>query len=265
MTMLTPSPPIAVAVAQTSSAGGRSTNQDAMASIRHDDLACLVIADGAGGHAGGEIAAAIVVQSITDKFVEEATFSTRAIRSCTDRAAANVAQRQAADSQLRHMTATVAMLVIDACKRRAIWTHLGDTRIYLFRRNRIVSVTRDHSLVQQFVDAGYCKPEQLRGHPQRSKLFAAIGAGTGADGDLAQASTDVEDGDVFLMCSDGFWEWLDETDMEQTLAMATSAHDWLAEMTRVVQKTGGKAATAQDNYTAFAVWIGEPNDVTVRR
>jgi serine/threonine protein phosphatase PrpC len=163
------------------------------------------------------------------------------------------------------MSATVATLVIDPCNRTAIWAHLGDTRIYLFRRNRIECVTKDHSLVQQFIDAGYCKADQLRTHPQRSKLFAAIGAETDTALCLPQKPIELEDGDSFLICTDGFWEWIDEDEMETALSMATSANAWLADMARTVGKRGCIPATQPDNYTAFAIWVGEPNEVTIRQ
>ena len=91
----------------------------------------------------------------------------------------------------------------------------------------------------------------------------------GADNDTVcvapHGSTDIEDGDTFLVCTDGFWEWVTEHNMEMTLSMATTVQDWLAEMMRLVESQGGQSENLQDNFSAFAIWIGEPNEVTVRR
>ena len=252
-------------VARISGAGGRSSNQDSLASANQDDLACFVIADGAGGHEGGEIASAIVTRSVIDEFLKDSSFGTRAIRSYVDHAISIVRQRQGQEQRLKEMSATVAVLLIDPQSRVATWAHLGDTRIYLFRRNRIDRITKDHSLVQQFIDAGYCKQSQLRAHPQRSKLFAAIGADFDLESGLPQDETAIEDGDIFLICTDGFWEWITEAEMERTLSMSDSAESWLADMTHIVEVNGAAARNSQDNFTAFAIWVGEPNQVTVRK
>ena len=74
------------------------------------------------------------------------------------------------------MHATAVLLLIDQHDRLAVWGHVGDTRIYLFRRGRVAFQTRDHSLVQNMIDAGYGSVDMIRTHPQRSLLTSAIGS-----------------------------------------------------------------------------------------
>jgi serine/threonine protein phosphatase PrpC len=247
---------MALAVAQISDIGGRQTNQDALGMAEQDGLACFVVSDGAGGHHGGEVAAGIVVQAVIGSFMRDLSFGGRALQSYIEEAIAGVAQGKAVQEAVANMSATVAAVLIDRKNRYAVWAHMGDTRVYLFRSGKIHSMTKDHSVVQQLIDAGYCKPEEARTHPQRSRLFAAIGA----EGDARPAVSDdpfvAEDGDALLICSDGLWEWLMEAEMEQALADASDVNDWLDRMIGQAAVNGSASEKPRDNFTAFALWLG---------
>ena len=243
--------------AQVTHIGDRQTNQDAQASARRGGLACFVVSDGAGGHAGGEIASSIVVKAVIDSFLQEQSFGVRAMRFYVGQAITMVANGKKANSTVKDMSATFASVLIDNENRCALWAHLGDTRIYLFRHRKIQSVTRDHSLVQQFVDAGYCPPEALRTHPQRSVLYAAVGTDGETAPEMTQEAVNLEDGDAFLLCTDGFWEWITESEMESSLIGAVSAEDWLRRMREVVDRNSGNSPKFRDNFTAQAIWFAE--------
>ena len=255
---------LALNFAQMTNVGGRQSNQDALGNARQDDLVCFVVSDGVGGHFGGEIASNIVVQEVLDSFLRESSFGVRALHSYINAAIEEVALRKNEKPLLQGMSATVAAVLIDKKNHCALWAHMGDTRIYLFRHRKVQSVTRDHSVVQQFIDAGYNKPEQLRTHPLRSTLFAAIGA----EGDTLPAVTQeifqIKEGDAFLICTDGLWEWISENEMADSLAVAASAEDWLRNLSHIAEKNGGASPKARDNYTAYTIWLGEPEAVTVK-
>ncbi|HXA46283.1 MAG TPA: PP2C family serine/threonine-protein phosphatase [Burkholderiaceae bacterium] len=242
-------------MATLSEIGDRQTNQDAHASMRKEGLACFVVSDGAGGHTGGEIASNLVVTAVIDSFVQEQSFGVRALQFYVNQAINNVAHGKSHDRRLKDMSATVAALLIDNDNRSALWAHLGDTRVYVFRDKKIHRVTRDHSLVQQFVDAGYCAPDALRTHPQRSVLYAAVGTDGDTIPEVTQEAIQLQEGDAFLLCTDGFWERLNEVDMEQCLESATSADDWLRRMRQIVENNGNKSPKLRDNYTAQALWF----------
>lgn len=246
--------------AKISSVGGRASNQDAYDHASQDALTCFVVSDGVGGHEGGEIASRIVVDAVIERFLQDASFGTRALRSYVDYAVAQVALRQAADVQLKQMSATVAAILIDRHNRCAVWAHMGDTRLYFFRENKIHSITKDHSLVQQFVDAGYCPPDQLRTYPQRSALLAAVGAEGELHTDVTPEPVQLEDGDALLICTDGLWEWVADTEMERTLAAATTVEQWLECMSATATTISGLSAKARDNYTAFAIWLDSESE-----
>lgn len=240
--------------------GDRQINQDAYAVAEHDGMACFVVSDGAGGHAGGEIASNIVIHAVIDSFLRELSFGTRALRFYVEHAIELVANGKVASDQLKDMSATVAAILIDRKNRYALCAHLGDTRIYLFRNGKILFNTRDHSLVQQYVEAGYCPPEQLRAHPKRSVLYAAAGAEGDTSPEVSQENIGLCDGDAILLCTDGFWEWITENEMEHTLAASNSVGDWLGKMRLLVEKNGKNSSTFRDNFTAQAILLhaGEP-------
>jgi serine/threonine protein phosphatase PrpC len=249
---------INVSSAQLSALGHRPSNQDALGSMVQDGLVCFVMSDGTGGHTGGEVASKLVVDAVLAQFVQEASFGARALRSYIDCAIVKVAQNKKFHERRRNMSATVAALMIDQINRCALWTHLGDTRIYLFRNHRLHGVTLDHSLAQRFVDAGYAKAEQLRNHPQRSVLYAAIGAEGDTFPEVTRQAVPVQDGDAFLICTDGFWEWLVEAQMEQTLAAAQSCEEWLTTMSRMAEAHVRASGQQRDNYSAITIWLHEP-------
>jgi PPM family protein phosphatase len=244
--------------AQINALGQRPSNQDALGSAVQDGLICFVMSDGTGGHAGGEIASKLVVESILKQFVQEASFGSRALRSYIDCAIINVAQNKKLSEKRRNMSATVAALIIDQSNRCALWAHLGDTRIYFFRNGRIQSATSDHSLAQRFVDAGYAKADQVRTHPQRSVLYAAIGAEGDTFPDVTREAVQIQDQDAFLICSDGFWEWVIEAQMELTLSTSQNSEEWLSTMSAIATANALAAGVSRDNYSAITICLCEP-------
>lgn len=247
-----------VRFARVTHSGGRESNQDALASAYQDGLACGVVSDGVGGHSGGEIASAIVVDAVVKRFLLESSFSQRALQSYIDYASEQIAQRKASQASLQQMSATLAVVLLDPKSRMALWAHKGDTRVYLFRHNKILSVTKDHSLVQKLVDAGYCRAEDLPAHPQRSVLWAAIGAENSSNSSNSMTAQTLEAGDVFLVCTDGFWEWLTEQDIESTLGATASLEAWLISLQSLVESRAAMSLSAYDNYTALAIACERP-------
>ncbi|UUZ53661.1 protein phosphatase 2C domain-containing protein [Massilia sp. H-1] len=128
------------------------------------------------GHEGGEIASKVVVDSVLTRFRQSPAFGSEALLGYAASASSDVAKRKKHEPRLADMSTTVAALLIDRARGQALWAHLGDTRIYLFRNARLHTMSKDHSMTQQLIDAGYARAEQLRLHPQRNILFAAIGA-----------------------------------------------------------------------------------------
>lgn len=235
--------------------GKRATNQDTVGEAFNDPLACFVVADGAGGHEGGEIASRVVVDAIIGCFNQAPAFGPQALLDYAACASADVAARKKLDARYADMSTTVAALLVDCARGQVMWAHLGDSRIYLFRQARVHAMSKDHSLTQQLIDAGYARAEQLRIHPQRNILFAAIGAEGDTQIELSAGAMALQPGDALLLCSDGLWEWVMEADMERTLSQSENTEKWLAAMRRLADDNIINSGKVRDNYSAYAILV----------
>jgi serine/threonine protein phosphatase PrpC len=234
--------------------GGRTVNEDAYGFWSDSGPCFCVLCDGAGGQGGGDVASKLAVSTALAWFQDQPECSGQAIAGAIAAANRAVMQQQATEQRLTRMRTTAVVLAVDPCARRASWGHLGDSRLYLFRGRRLAVQTKDHSVVQNMVDAGYLKPEALRTADNRNLLFAALGQQENFEPAIADAAAALGDGDAFLLCTDGFWEYITEDAMERALASSVSAEAWLRTMeTEVLAHAGAN----QDNYSALAVWCRE--------
>jgi serine/threonine protein phosphatase PrpC len=152
------------------------------------------------------------------------------------------------------MHSTVVCLVVDFVQHTAHWAHSGDSRMYWFRQGRVLDRTRDHSLVQGLVDSGVLTLEQIRSHPKRSELRSALGlAPEMLEVSAREAAQEVQAGDVFLLCTDGLWEYLDDEVLESTLAAAPNPGAWIGELATAV-RVAAAHKTSHDNFSALTVW-----------
>ena len=232
-----------------SKTGGRKVNQDACGFEERGFGSCWAVADGLGGHAGGEIASRMAIDAVLPLFHFEKTFSREGIADCFVKAQEAIRDKVAEDNALSGMRTTLVLL---ACSREneIFWGHVGDSRLYWFRQGRILQQTRDHSVPQMLVDAGKLKPEQIRGHEDQNRLTRAIGPADAARPTVLPEPLMLEEGDAALLCSDGIWTWILEQEMEEELQAARSAEEWL---TALEKKVLARAEGQFDNYTAIAV------------
>ena len=242
-----------------SKVGGRKVNEDACAYWSNDKACCCVLSDGLGGHYGGDVASKLAVQYVLEYFQKTHICGVQEITELLHVADDAIIQAQKKDNKLQHMRATAVILTIETASNLASWGHSGDSRLYCFRRSRIIVQTRDHSISQSMIDAGYLKQEELRISQDRSKLFAALGNMDQFEVDVLPAEFSVQDGDVFLLCSDGLWEYIEESEMEELLGSSTSASAWLRALEERVLTRGHEG---QDNYSALVVWCGEQDETT---
>jgi serine/threonine protein phosphatase PrpC len=218
-----------------------------------------VVADGAGGHGGGDIASKLAVRYVIEQFAAAPLDTPEEVADLLMDANANMLRHQSNGGVQRHMHSTVVALFIDLVDGRALWGHAGDSRLYVFRDGQMLARTRDHSAVQQLVDAGLLSPDQMRNHPRRSELLSALGT----EHDLVRVSAAtrpwmLRHGDAFLLCTDGLWEWVDEAEMSASLARARSPVDWLGRMEAMVLDHAAHVGHERhDNFSGIAVWVGE--------
>jgi serine/threonine protein phosphatase PrpC len=242
-------------IAVLSREGGCPVNEDAYGVWASDEACFCVLSDGAGGHGGGDVASKLAVSCVLDWFRQRPECSAQAVEAALAAANRAILEQQQSDSRLAEMRATAVVLALDTVRGMATWGHLGDSRLYGFRRGRLIVQTRDHSVVQSMVEAGYIKPDELRHAPQRGRLLAALGDSEHFEPCIVPQEFALLDGDAFLMCTDGCWEYVEEAEMERALSESNSGEQWLRRLEARVLAMG---RPGQDNYSALSIWCSTP-------
>jgi PPM family protein phosphatase len=245
-----------IAAAARSERGARGTNEDATCVLEDDGHWIAVLADGAGGHHGGaEAARRTVTQLEAALHCASPPFAAESLTSAVLAAHASVREGPQ-EPGFGQMHSTVVVLWIDAT-RGALWSHVGDSRLYRARCGRVDLLTTDDSVVQSLFDAGLLTPEQASSHPGRNQLVAALGIAGDLEPHTVPRPEPIEEGDAFLLCSDGWWTVIDDDCITSTLAQSCSPGEWLDVMRRRIESC---ALPRQDNFSAIGVWIGEAGD-----
>lgn len=188
----------------------RPTNQDAVI----DAWPLLGVADGMGGHQGGEVASSsardLLIQLLKGKEVNQQTLRT-AITAVNRR----LFLRQKEDEKLSGMGTTLTVLWID--KENVLIGHVGDSRAYRLRDGLLSQITSDHSMVAEMVREGVLTPEQAACHPMRNVITRAVGTEEGIDADILSEKR--QTGDVWLVCSDGLYGMAGDEKMADILRL----------------------------------------------
>ncbi|MGH9675142.1 MAG: PP2C family protein-serine/threonine phosphatase [Bryobacteraceae bacterium] len=185
-----------------SSAGGREENEGRCNFLALEQAACFVVADGLGGHGGGEIAAELAVDTVLQCFHESPRCSIEWLEESVQSANAAILERQSAEPALAKMRSTATVLVTDYESAR--WAHVGDSRVYHFRGGAVASQTSDHSVSQALADAGEITSEEIRFHEDRSRLRRCLGAQGQNRPTVLDVAVRLEPGDALLLCTDRF-------------------------------------------------------------
>lgn len=231
--------------------GGRKINEDASGNrVIAAGQGCFVVADGLGGHGGGDVASKIAVEAMLAAYRNKPDFSAANMTEMLKIAQHAILLRQEDDYRLGGMRTTVVLLLLNNTK--AWWAHVGDTRLYHFTKGRIIHQTRDHSVPQIMVDAGDIGYDDIRRHEDRNRLTRSLGNKGELRAEIPVQPVTVCKDDAFLICTDGFWEYVLETEMEATLAKAATPGDWLAQMEHILLR---QAPERHDNYTATAIFV----------
>ena len=230
--------------------GGREVNEDSARVFEKDGKKCLVLCDGLGGHSKGEVASALVVEAVGQIFNSAQKIDEDFLRS-----AFQLSQEALIDEQIRQdaktdMKTTAVAMYIDGNKVQ--WGHVGDSRLYAFAKNKVKLRTLDHSVPQMLVFAREIKEKQIRNHPDRNRLLRVMGIEWEKPMYELAEQTQLEKYQAFLLCSDGFWELIDEKQMCKLLKNSSTVEEWMQAMVEVIKQNGiGKN---MDNYTAIALW-----------
>lgn len=228
----------------------RAGNEDNFYATADERGGIFVVADGMGGHAAGEVASEMAVKLLRDQLA--------ALRDLHDRRAgdrvldalraANLAiyNRTVTEIDKQGMGTTASVLIIAG--RRYLIGQVGDSRVYLLRDGALRQLTKDHSYVQEQVDAGFLTPEQARYHPYSNVITRCVGASDDVEPDTFAGETKV--GDIFLVASDGLTGMVDDRRLQQLLQARVEPARIVDSLIAEANGRGGL-----DNITAIVVSV----------
>ncbi|WP_426956421.1 PP2C family protein-serine/threonine phosphatase [Muricoccus radiodurans] len=226
----------------------RSRNEDSV--LARPRLGLWAVADGAGGHGGGEVASAAVTEALESIPAGLSAAEILAqLRLRLSSVHASLQARSAAERRPRPMATTVVMMIMRGGHFAALWA--GDSRAYLLRHGEMVRITRDHSLVQELVESGALTEEEAERHPQANVITRAIGAE--GELELDKVTGRYADGDTFLLCSDGLFKAIEEPGIAARLRAGATAESLIADAV---------SHGARDNVTAVVIRIGDSTNAS---
>jgi PPM family protein phosphatase len=241
---------IRIEAASFSHQGGRDYNEDYLGECEAvGALRLFVLADGAGGQGGGDVASQTAVAAAQAAFRQLPVFSADTVRHCIQQANQAVLSKQKTESRLTRMASTVVLLLVSYQRGEALLGNLGDSRCYVLRGTRVAVHSKDHSLVQNFIDAGLYPAEKLREHPRRNVLYASLGADEEqAQPYVSEEPIALQPGDSLLLCSDGVWELLEDARLGELNVSSPDVNIWRDRLVATIQAC---MPAGHDNYSAF--------------
>lgn len=226
--------------------GGKKENEDSYRIKELENGICVVVADGLGSHGGGKDASAIAAAHLAACGRADRLPTAEEIGTSFMQANAEILERRESE---RHMKTTAVFL--ELYEDSAVWAHIGDSRLYHFYNWELADYTLDHSVSQMAVALGEIKRCQIPGHADRSRLLRVIGD----DEIKTEIHEPIRLGagyHAFLLCTDGFWEYVTEDEMLLDLSKAKSPEEWIYSLQYRHERRVG---TNHDNHTAVAVYV----------
>src|SRR3954467_3151782 len=229
----------------------RSGNEDSFEANVNANRGVFVVADGMGGHAAGEVASLMAVQAVITelgglKEIDEGGAAGNKLAESLRIANRNIHDRMLAEADKQGMGTTASVLVID--QKRYLIGQVGDSRVYLMRDGALQQITKDHSYVQEQVDAGFLTPEQAKYHPYSNVITRCVGASSDVEPDIYRGEIKV--GDVWLVCSDGLTGMVDDRRIH---ALLMSRAEPERKVHSLISEANGRGGL--DNITAIVVHI----------
>jgi PPM family protein phosphatase len=233
----------------------RAGNEDSFHADADPSRGLFIVADGMGGHAAGEVASEMAVQIVSRELASVRDLSDQAVIPRVAAALRNANQaifrRTLSEVDKQGMGTTASVLLLAGS--RYLIGQVGDSRVYLLRDGTLRQLTKDHSYVQEQVDAGYLTPEQARYHPYSNVITRCVGASETVEPDVYVGEVKV--GDVFLVASDGLTGMVDDRRLQQLLLSRSSPGRIVDALIAEANGRGGL-----DNITAIVVQVTSLDD-----
>lgn len=230
--------------------GGRPDNEDSVRWDCQDGRGIFVLADGLGGHRSGEMASAIAAETILTGISEASALDEQLLAEQLEAANLQVMEGQKHPG-CEDMKTTAVVLAAECSDagEMAVWGHVGDSRLYYFSGGELCSVTRDHSVTYMKYLGGEISYMDVYHDDDRSSLLRVLGK-PGCRPETG--GTNLHPGDAFLLCSDGFWEYVYNEEMQADLLKSETPGEWIRLMLlRHIRRT----PPGNDNFSAIAVFV----------
>ena len=227
--------------------------------INEDSFCCgsdfFAVADGLGGHINGEEASRCAIEYL--KKSAHGNYGEDTVKSLLEGANSEVY------GQANGAKTTIAILFAENGILR--YANVGDSRVYIFRNDRLLAMTKDHSVCRAAVDMGTMEFDDIRQSEDRSRLLKVLGNDEKLNVPKGYPPVQMQEGDAFLICSDGFWDYVLESEMEADLLKSDSPRKWLNFM---LKRHIAAAMNKGDNYTAICGMVKtkqEPSYITHKK
>lgn len=230
------------------SRGGRTVNEDCAGYSISEEFGVFLVADGLGGHSLGEVASATVKDIVLREIKESNSELPIRIEETVEKANEAVLNIQKERKQI--LKSTLALLVVSELD--IFLTNVGDSRVYMFRNGEIVKYTNDHSVAYKKYKAGEITREEIGFDEDQSSLLRAIGNEERYGAEIHDMNLAPQIGDAFLLCSDGFWEYVKDLEMLIDLEKSESAEEW---GNRLLKRAINRVNGDNDNITVVTVVI----------
>ncbi|MBR5421893.1 MAG: serine/threonine-protein phosphatase [Lachnospiraceae bacterium] len=226
--------------------GGRSYNEDSVASRTEGDEGIFVVADGLGGHAHGELASKCVCDTLTEAWhpgIEDpAAWLSENIAEANRR----VLELQKEKNCVMKSTAVVLLIAGNSAR----WAHVGDSRLYYIHDDSISFITEDHSVAYKKYKAGEIRRSEIAKDEDQSRLLKTLGSEERYEAQLGPEGIELTPGDAFLLCSDGTWEFVHDEEVDIDYLKARNAKEWSEWMRlRIIDRMPGD----NDNLTLLTL------------
>ena len=241
----------------------RNDNQDTFISkpLWSASDALLVVIDGVGGYAGGAQAAALAKESIEYYMTAPTGDTLTMLREAVVYANNQIVKQKQDEPALARMCCVLTAAVANVATHTLQFVHVGDTRLYRFRRGELTKLTRDHSLVGVREDANQLTEREAMKHPRRNEILRDVGSINHRVDDpefLESGETDFLPGDGLLLCSDGLTDMLTRAELTNVFTQSIPAEEQATELIRQANEQGG-----QDNITVVLAWYPVDSMVNV--